>query len=198
MQCLRSFAQTRRWNDINTSGGLVKSRVALRKYPKSIIYVYPLKPFLTKILDISPVAIFTYWKDISTPDFYFSNRMEKKEPSAPNLQGTSVSAVIKPQSRKPHDPSVTFEEYHYYALRTRQEEQTYEAPKTGWKDIVLRKKNPRTSGDNGSTLQTTAAQPASSSLGRLEISDEEWTNASRAFRTASWGACESSHAVMKS
>lgn len=27
------------------------------------------------------------------------------------------------------------------------------------------------------------------SANRLEISDEEWTNASRAFRTASWGAC---------
>lgn len=104
------------------------------------------------------------------------------------------STFIKPQLRKPHDTAVTFEEYHHYALRTRAEEQTFEAPKTEWRHIVLRKKNPIDSGNNvndDTVLQTSTelkiSQPASN---HVDISDEEWTNASRAFRTASWGACE--------
>jgi hypothetical protein len=113
--------------------------------------------------------------------------MEKQEE---NPQGPLSSAVIKPQSREPHDPTVSFEEYHYYALKTRQEEQTYEVPRSNWKEIVLRKKNPLPSDDNDTALQTTAEQPVSTSSNHVEISDEEWTNASRAFRTASWGACE--------
>jgi hypothetical protein len=118
------------------------------------------------------------------------HKMAEEEKLSPNLQEPLPGAVIKPQSRRPHDPTVTFEEYYYYASRTRQEEQTYEAPKTGWREIVLRKKNPLPSDDNGAALEPTAELPVSGSSSHLEISDEEWVNASRAFRTASWGACE--------
>jgi hypothetical protein len=104
-------------------------------------------------------------------------------PAIPNI-------LIKPQSRKPHDSQVTFEEYHYYALRTREEENAFEAPKTNWKEIVLRKKNPNGSENEDSALQTSTERKFSQPSNHLEISDEEWTNASRAFRTASWGACE--------
>lgn len=119
---------------------------------------------------------------------------EKQNPIDSATLSANHSGGIKPQSRRPHDPDVTFEEYHYYALRTREEELTFEAPKTNWKHIVLRKKTPNDSGNNvngDSALQTSTeaklSQPASH---HIDISDEEWTNASRAFRTASWGACE--------
>ncbi|TAQ85399.1 hypothetical protein B7494_g6290 [Chlorociboria aeruginascens] len=116
---------------------------------------------------------------------------EKPSPTeSPRVKDVAVqhfpSTYIKPQGRKPHDPAVTFEEYYYYAQRTREEEKTIEAPSTNWKHILLRKKT-----------ETEFVLPApnleesnfTSSENRLEISDEEWTNASRAFRTASWGAC---------
>ena len=44
------------------------------------------------------------------------------------------NTYVSPQHRLLHDPSVTFEEYHYYALRTRAEEDAAAAqdtPKTG-------------------------------------------------------------------
>ncbi len=110
-------------------------------------------------------------------------------PQELGIPGQSApSTYIKPQARKPHDPDVTFEEYHYYALRTREDQKDLEAPKTDWKGLLLRKKKKPT--------EIEAVEPHLSSKDfsnpehRLEISDEEWTNASRAFRTASWGACE--------
>jgi len=98
------------------------------------------------------------------------------------------NTYIKPQAREPHDPNVTFEEYHFYAKRTRKEESAIESPKTNWREIVLRKKNPAgvVTTTEGTTL---TGESFASRENRLHISDEEWTNASRAFRTASWGAC---------
>jgi hypothetical protein len=119
---------------------------------------------------------------------------EKQDPiDATNPQYAASSTYIKPQRRKPHDPQVTFEEYHYYALRTREEEQAVEVPKTNWREIVLRKKNPNDAGNNDSALQASTERKISQASNHLEISDEEWTNASRAFRTASSGACESTY-----
>lgn len=103
------------------------------------------------------------------------------------------SAYIKPQARKPHDSAVTFEEYHYYAERTRQEELTFESPNLNWREVMLRKKGAHETGNgepNAHVSQNLRAEDFSNRANRLEISDEEWTNASRAFRTASWGACE--------
>jgi hypothetical protein len=93
---------------------------------------------------------------------------------------------IKPQGRKPHDPDVTFEEYYYYAQRTRAEEAAIEAPKTDWREILLRKKK---SAEGQTPVSHLTADDFANREHRLEISDEEWTNASRMFRTASWGAC---------
>lgn len=97
------------------------------------------------------------------------------------------STYIKPQLRKPHDPDVKFEEYYYYAKRSRQEEDAAEAPKTDWREIVLRKKKEGALPEVHSALTATDFENIQN---RIEITDEEWTNASRAFRTASWGACE--------
>lgn len=113
-------------------------------------------------------------------------------PDTPDDVILAPSTYIKPQGRKPHDPDVMFEEYHYYALKTREEEASIEAPKTDWREIVLRKKNPAgIEGTEGSAaVSHLSAEDFASRDHRLEISDEEWTNASRMFRTASWGACQ--------
>jgi hypothetical protein len=43
---------------------------------------------------------------------------------------------ISPQQRLLHDPEVTFEEYHYYALKTRAEEDALAAKDTGKTGIM--------------------------------------------------------------
>jgi hypothetical protein len=94
----------------------------------------------------------------------------------------------KPQTRKLHDPAITFEEYHYYAQRTREEEDGLPKPKTNWREILLRKKPENDDVASPSHTQGIAVNFAKQST-RAAISDDEWTNASRAFRTASSGAC---------
>jgi hypothetical protein len=101
------------------------------------------------------------------------------------------SSYIKPQGRKPHDPDVTFEEYYYYAQITREEQRNLEAPKTHIvNDILLRKKKETEHSVEGDVVTTHLTdKDFTNAANRLEISDEEWANASRAFRSASWGAC---------
>lgn len=95
---------------------------------------------------------------------------------------------IKPQARKLHDPDVTFEEYHYYALRTREEEATVPKPTTRWREIILRNK-PKAEVQEHVGDTVISDVNFSNRAQRVDISDEEWSNASRAFRTASSGAC---------
>lgn len=100
-------------------------------------------------------------------------------------------SYVKPQMRKIHDSAVTFDEYHYYANQTRAEELTLEAPKTNWKALMFQKK---TSTENDANNRGSEHLPSGGELAnrsnRAEITDQEWTNASRAYRTASGGACE--------
>ena len=99
------------------------------------------------------------------------------------------SAYIRPCERKLHDPDVTLEEYLFYAKRTREEERSLEAPETQWGKFFSRK--PKENSDlgrvNDSTKIDTSVNLADKD-NRLHISDEEWTNASRALRTASAAA----------
>lgn len=99
-----------------------------------------------------------------------------------------MTAYIKPQARAVHDSSVTFEEYHFYAKRTREEEKTLESPVLNWREVILRKKAGAKHDGPGNEVHLTAENFANREH-RAEITDEEWTNASRAYRTASWGAC---------
>ncbi|KAI9172713.1 hypothetical protein HJFPF1_02225 [Paramyrothecium foliicola] len=104
--------------------------------------------------------------------------------------GTSTTAAVRPQNRKLHDKGVTFEEYYHYAQRTRAEED--EQPKTKsarsiWSFIFP------TKSDSGVTRVTTSdggnsGKNLNDPAVRATISDAEWTNASRALRTASRGA----------
>lgn len=112
--------------------------------------------------------------------------MEKARES-PELDAATpnhpITAYIKPQARKPHDTAIPFEEYHYYAQKTREEEAAFESPQTHWKEVVLRKKNKPVQDTHLVTADFDNVDR------RVNISDEEWTNASRAMRTAGWGAC---------
>ena len=114
--------------------------------------------------------------------------------SPSSTEGTHViqSTFIKPQARRLHDPAVTFEEYQYYARLTREQEKSLQSPKLRWRQILFRDKS--TNEEDAAHIDASHNEgdiPAvnlASKSARLSISDDEWTNASRALRTASWGA----------
>ncbi|KFG85775.1 amino acid transporter [Metarhizium anisopliae] len=99
-----------------------------------------------------------------------------------------VSFATPPRMRRLHDPDVSFQEYQHYARITRAEQDALPRPEgkksllyylvpnlqkveTGAADVAIR-----------SDLNTSDIEQ------RKIISDEEWTNASRALRTAGTGA----------
>jgi len=96
-------------------------------------------------------------------------------------------AFIKPQARKLHDENVTLEEYFYYAQKTREEEKALEPPQLRWAEIINRKK-PSPDDANAVAEKSHVEVNFTDPKTRAKISDEEWINASRAMRTASWGA----------
>ena len=111
---------------------------------------------------------------------------DKEVAGSPNEQ--QVAQRIKPQARLLHDPAVTFEEYQYYARRTREEEKHLISPKLRWRQIINRTTNEDAGQiDAGADSKVPEVNFANEG-NRLQITDEEWTNASRAMRTASSGA----------
>ncbi|KJK81795.1 hypothetical protein H634G_03058 [Metarhizium anisopliae BRIP 53293] len=99
-----------------------------------------------------------------------------------------VNFATPPRMRRLHDPDVSFQEYQHYARITRAEQDALPRPagkksllyylvpnlqkvETGAADVAIR-----------SDLNTSDIEQ------RKIISDEEWTNASRALRTAGTGA----------
>ena len=103
-------------------------------------------------------------------------------------QQVAQSSHIKPQARLLHDPAVTFEEYHYYARRTREEEEHLGSPKLRWREIINRSTNKAVRQTDAGADRKVSEVNFAIEQNRLHITDEEWTNASRAMRTASWGA----------
>ena len=130
----------------------------------------------------------------------------EKEPG----NAVQVTATRSTTTQKLHDPSVYFEEYLHYAAISRNDSR-YEDPNH---EYTFRSKKkaalPSTTeiqGQNGGVHEKDAAAmdhstekeiegtSQNSSSGSpaytpryLEISDEEWVTASRAARTATWGA----------
>ncbi|KAI3317795.1 transmembrane amino acid transporter protein-domain-containing protein [Xylariaceae sp. AK1471] len=98
---------------------------------------------------------------------------ELSTPSPP-----AYSSYYPPRQRKIHDSNVTFEEYHYYAQRTREEQRLQEAPQWQWRSLFSSRKK---------TADAVKEEKTGTSDGQI-VTDEEWSNASRAFRTAGWGA----------
>ncbi|KAJ5309609.1 uncharacterized protein N7443_002070 [Penicillium atrosanguineum] len=118
-------------------------------------------------------------------------RLHEKEREVQDtlVSAQAVGVALRPQHRKLHDRSVTFEEYHYYAQRTRAEEDLLTEKETGVLSIIFPSKND--SGVQPETKNVTrdaSTMNISSVENRRLITDEEWINASRALRTASRGA----------
>lgn len=105
----------------------------------------------------------------------------------------SRAVAVKPQQRLLHDPNVTFEEYVFYAERTRAEEDRIaetNKPRVTLKSILIPSASgsvvsEAADGSWGAVTDLNLSDPAV----RATISDEEWTNASRALRTATAAAC---------
>ena len=91
----------------------------------------------------------------------------------------AYSSYFPPSQRKVHDSNVTFEEYHYYAQRTREEQRLLESPQWQWRSVFSSRKK---------TADPVEEKDEPRQNAGGVITEEEWSNASRAFRTASWGA----------
>jgi len=122
------------------------------------------------------------------------------------LASPDIPGYIKPQQRLLHDPDVSFEEYLYYARKTRDEEDEIDRNdptrhKTRFRDILFPPKrgpgadgaiiqmpdglNPEEQAKRRSSVNANLANKAT----RAVVTDDEWKNASRALRTATWAAC---------
>ena len=106
----------------------------------------------------------------------FDGSDNEKSTSSP----PAARSYFPPSQRKVHDSNVTFEEYHYYAQRTRQEQRQLQSPQWQWRTVFSSRKKPV----DDPVEEEHESEP---NAGRV-ITEEEWSNASRAFRTASWGA----------
>lgn len=115
---------------------------------------------------------------------------------------TAAEGPIPPSQRRLHDINVPFEEYTYYAAITRAEEdETFRTnpPTTGIMQVIFPTKSdggvkpisvsPRSPGSSGNEKDEKGALAGSEPTDRIAISEAEWTNASRALRTASGAAC---------
>lgn len=97
----------------------------------------------------------------------------------------------RPQDRPVHDPSVTFEEYHYYAQLTRAEEENLpdHDKERGLLSLIFPSKSDAgVQQSNNSNVKNIAGPNTSGPLVASAITEQEWTNASRALRTATRGA----------
>jgi hypothetical protein len=115
---------------------------------------------------------------------------------------TPGEGPISPFNRLLHDPAVTFEEYFYYAALTRAEETETaktETATTGIMQVIFPTKSdggvkpisvsPRSPNGSGNEKDEKAAMAGMDPSERIAITDVEWTNASRALRTATGAAC---------
>lgn len=110
--------------------------------------------------------------------------------------GQGIVAYTRPQMRALHDKSITFEEYHYYALQSRAEEESNH--RAGANDRETRGLLSTLVPGKGSTPAASGEKrhesmiPTEINLSvpdrRASVTEEEWTNASRAIRTATAGA----------
>ena len=118
------------------------------------------------------------------------------------------AAYLRPQHRKPHDATVSFDEYRYYAAIARAEEDAlskHDIGDTTLFSLILPSKSAK-----GDVVHTTAPVTTNEKVAengeekidrddprnvhnmeahhRMNVTDDEWTNASRAMRTATWAA----------
>ena len=167
------------------------------------------------VAELSRLYSFLRYSDFNIPSVVTMSPAESKEGVGGNILPGHTSPVT-PAQRKIYDSDVTFEEYVHYAKRTREEEKHDQniAPESGILQQVFRRKShtldePMPVPYNGvdgadktpfekETTPGTNAHAGENDIDQLRrrsilsrhsvISDNEWRNASRALRTASWGA----------
>ncbi|KAJ7269016.1 putative amino acid transporter [Mycena rebaudengoi] len=98
------------------------------------------------------------------------HKIDEKVDANTTSPASPARGGIPPHARGLHDPDITFEEYYYYAQLTRQ--RRIRRQLRGMKPICFPLSFP----------------PNHKAASDTVISDEEWTNASRALRTATRGA----------
>jgi hypothetical protein len=118
---------------------------------------------------------------------------ERDEQDAIDLGAETPSSVgaVRPQHRRLHDPNVTFEEYYYYAQQTRAEEDqnpSHEGERSLLSIIFPSKSATGVKQVTENVEKDATAVNTSDPVQRAAITDEEWTNASRALRSATRGA----------
>jgi len=106
-----------------------------------------------------------------------------------------ITPAIRPQHRPPHDSTISFEEYAYYAHKTRLEEEEHVGDIAGtqsWVQMIFPSKSgmgaSNVSGAEKHGAEINATVNLSKQENRQHITAEEWTNASRALRTATKSA----------
>lgn len=100
----------------------------------------------------------------------------------------SVGLAMAPRLRKLHDSDVSFQEYHYYARLTREEQKTWAKPVAGKNFLAYLIPNLQKAETGPAEVANQAMVNISDREKRKLISDDEWANASRALRTAGTGA----------
>jgi hypothetical protein len=108
-----------------------------------------------------------------------------------NNNQIETPSVLHPSQRAPHDKIVSFEEYHYYAQKTRAEENASvnrDVEKRSILNTILhRKKTTTLSVADGSATEKRSNEEEFAI--HLPIADSEWNDASRLMRTATAGSC---------
>ncbi|GAM85071.1 hypothetical protein ANO11243_030740 [Dothideomycetidae sp. 11243] len=99
---------------------------------------------------------------------------------------------VPPHTRALYDKSVSFEEYHFYAQACRREEAANAGaaankPASFWDTIIPGRRRRQTPVDEEPSKIETPAVNISSPDARMNITDDEWINASRALRLATTG-----------
>lgn len=98
----------------------------------------------------------------------------------------------RPSQAKLHDPNVTFEEYYYHAGISRAHPSESSGSPSTASTTWTAKYNPFSKGKASVDITGTVNEKSSNDLNRGEtwhdVSNEEYVRASRALRTASWGA----------
>ena len=108
--------------------------------------------------------------------------------------GESETVVTRHDIQKLHDPSVTFEEYVHYAKISRADTR-YEDPERSYRFWERRKTRnattavaPVAQGEKSLDEKDVNGGSREGHPAYMNVSDEEYVNASRAVRTATWGA----------
>jgi hypothetical protein len=112
-----------------------------------------------------------------------------------NAIAKGVQATV-PQSRPNFykDESITFEEYHYWAKRSRELENSLPTQR-GWLSSVFKRKGHSKGNGVPVSIPTDGAHEKGAEMphdavvadGASAITDSEWNNARGAMRTATWG-----------